>query len=235
MRSPSTSGLNTVYVKGPADIIAKAKKILDKIDEGPEFCPGTPFLKCYATPPGQAEILVKQLSEIPTFKTTPNFKIWASTTSEITLWGFPSENVEFAKVLADFIAINYACPKDDQMRHALVTANIEFATAKSKWEDSQVRVDWYKKFFDAGAVDKKMLDETIAEHKVAAAELKAAEAALELERAKLSLVQVRKQAAKDSEPEVLKVDPKVAEPRTMHERVDADKARTQAMNRASGR
>ncbi|MCE9530042.1 MAG: hypothetical protein K8T89_02720 [Planctomycetes bacterium] len=87
--------LNTIHVNGPADIISKAKKILDEIDKGIPIAVGEPMMKPYPVQPGTAETWAKSLSDI--FKPGPSLKIWAIGNSQIMVWAGPQDQADIMK------------------------------------------------------------------------------------------------------------------------------------------
>ena len=87
--------------------------------------------------------------------------------------------------------------KIEAMAYYEQNAKIEVAAAESKLGISELKVDRFKRLVAHGSLPKGALDEAIAETKVASTELKVTQAVLELENAKTSLFQVRKQASTD--------------------------------------
>ncbi len=91
--------LNAILISGPADIIAKAKKVLDDIDVGMPLMisTGEPSFMKFAVTPGQAEAYAKALTDTQT--AGPNVKIIA-VGDEIWVWGTPLDHVEIGKHVA---------------------------------------------------------------------------------------------------------------------------------------
>lgn len=109
-RSPSFSSIraddrtNTLFVNARPNTIAQAKSYLAKIDQPqhpgqqpvligmPEFVP-------YDVPAGNAEFLVKTLSETPAFRPTQAFRMFAVSPTRVLVYGGPEEQRQFDKVL----------------------------------------------------------------------------------------------------------------------------------------
>src|SRR5262249_7923568 len=89
---------NSVLVTGPANKIAQAKQILEKIDvkqgDQPEIINGEPFLKIYPVPAGNAEALATLFKE--RYTNTP-VRIQPGGTSSILVWAAPSDQLEIGK------------------------------------------------------------------------------------------------------------------------------------------
>jgi type II secretion system protein D len=90
--------LNTVLVTGPANKIAQAEQILQKIDvkqgDQPEVIGGAPFLKIYAVPAGNAPALVAILKE--QFTNTA-VRITDGGSSSILVWAGPEDQIQIGK------------------------------------------------------------------------------------------------------------------------------------------
>jgi len=88
--------LNTVHVNGPADVIAKARKVLEDLDKGTTpVLNGDPFMKVYPTAPGTSETIAKSLSEI--YKPTQNLRIAALSPNQVMVWGNAQDQFDIAK------------------------------------------------------------------------------------------------------------------------------------------
>jgi general secretion pathway protein D len=94
---------NTVIVTGPANIIAKAKDIVQKIDvPGKDGRPVAgigepPMLKQYTVPTGNAETLASTLKE--KYKAVPSVTITSAGTSTIIVYAYPDDQIEIAKLI----------------------------------------------------------------------------------------------------------------------------------------
>jgi type II secretion system protein D len=94
----SDDRLNAIYVNGPADIVAKAKKILDDFDKGTlPIPPGDPLMKTYDVEPGSAEAMVKAL-EVP-FKPSATLRVWALGTNKVMAWAGPQDQADIARFI----------------------------------------------------------------------------------------------------------------------------------------
>jgi len=85
---------NTVYINGPADKTAQAKAVLAKLDVpaypgATELEVGAPLVLQQYPVKGNADATVKMISEI--HKPSATFKIWATSASQITVYGTPGD------------------------------------------------------------------------------------------------------------------------------------------------
>jgi general secretion pathway protein D len=97
----SNDATNTVFISGPADKVALAKSMLQKIDvpvggkETPPRLIGPPEFKTYPVPAGNAEALAKQLAEV--YKAAPNLRIAAISPTQIMVYAPPEEQFKIAR------------------------------------------------------------------------------------------------------------------------------------------
>jgi type II secretion system protein D len=109
---------NSVLIIGPADKIATAKKILEKIDIAqpgkPPVLIGPPEFRTYPVPSGNADTVARTLSDI--YKASNSTRISAVGTHSILVYAGPEEQFEIAKhvegtkdksVAPELIALNY--------------------------------------------------------------------------------------------------------------------------------
>jgi type II secretory pathway component GspD/PulD (secretin) len=91
---------NRLHLRGPADLVAKARKILGEIDVAGMLVlvdvPG-PLLKMYPVPSGQAELLAKVLQQV--YARRPDVKITAVNASTLAVWGSPEDHTVLARGL----------------------------------------------------------------------------------------------------------------------------------------
>ncbi len=91
---------NTVFVSGPADKLAQAKAILQKIDTGTEkFITGPAFMKTYAVASGDAEQVAAMMTQ--NFKDSTVIKIAAVGNSAILVIRLPGGSFPHRQGLAD--------------------------------------------------------------------------------------------------------------------------------------
>jgi hypothetical protein len=79
---------NTLFMKGPPDRIALARKLVKKIDEGQRWREGRrsgPPLKVYPVPGGNAELIAKRIQE--DYKNAPNVRVRALRADAIAVYG----------------------------------------------------------------------------------------------------------------------------------------------------
>jgi type II secretory pathway component GspD/PulD (secretin) len=92
---------NTVIVTGPANKVAQAKALLEKMDTPrlgqKKVVIGDPFLKTYTVPGGNAEAAVKTLEK--RFKSSENLSITAINSTTIAVWGGPQDHIDILKQL----------------------------------------------------------------------------------------------------------------------------------------
>lgn len=90
---------NSVHVTGPANKIAQARDLLKKFDAPqPGQKPitiGTPDLKTYQVPAGNAVAVAQSLSEI--YRAVPSIKIFAGNSTTIMVWANPEDQFEIAR------------------------------------------------------------------------------------------------------------------------------------------
>lgn len=91
---------NTVLVTGPANVIAKARDIMKKLDvpqpNQQKVMVGPPEVRTYAVPAGNAEAVAKTLQEIYRASTS-NIRISAISASQIMVYATPEDQFEIAK------------------------------------------------------------------------------------------------------------------------------------------
>ncbi len=97
----SDENSNTVLVTGPADVIAKARDILRRLDVAQagrdKVVVGTPTIKTYSVQSGTAETLAKTLQDA--YKEAPTIKITPAGTGKIIVWALPDDQVDIAKLI----------------------------------------------------------------------------------------------------------------------------------------
>ena len=114
--------LNTIFVSGPPDTLAKAKKLLEEIDkpEGPPpgtpITPGSPVLMTHNTQPGTAEVMARSLLEI--HKPSQSLKIWAFGQSQIMVWASVDDQVLIAKHIRGIIETKSTVTKIIKLRRS---------------------------------------------------------------------------------------------------------------------
>jgi general secretion pathway protein D len=88
--------LNSVLVTGPADKIAQAKAIMEKIDVGATpVIPGGPILKSYSVPQGTSEALAETLQEA--YQDSPNTRIASANDTTILVWATPEDQFKIGQ------------------------------------------------------------------------------------------------------------------------------------------
>ncbi len=97
---------NSIMITGPADKIAKAKEILDKIDvpqhpNQPPIVIGPPAFMRHEVPTGNAEVLAKAMQM--TFKPTPTMNITALGNNALLVFATPEDQRAIAKYLSDIV------------------------------------------------------------------------------------------------------------------------------------
>jgi type II secretion system protein D len=124
---------NTVFVSGPPDKIALARKLVETLDKKQQdtdqpFLPGDPVLKTYAVPFGNADAVAKTLKEAYKLFTTIRLDAVGSTT--IMVYASPVDQIDIARLVAG------------SLPDAPTTAVIEL-------DDGEVTkmVDWLQKRF----------------------------------------------------------------------------------------
>jgi type II secretion system protein D len=92
---------NTVLVNGPADKVAQAKAVMEKIDvkqKGQQpIAVGPPELKTYNVPAGNAEAVAKTLQEV--YKVSESLRISAVGPNKIMVWAGPEDQIDIARHL----------------------------------------------------------------------------------------------------------------------------------------
>jgi type II secretory pathway component GspD/PulD (secretin) len=94
---------NTVLVSGPADKIAQARAVLEKLDvpqasrAGTEWA-GQPFLKTYPVPAGNAEKLAKEIQKLA--DTMPGLRAAPVGNFSVMVWAEPEQHRQLATRLA---------------------------------------------------------------------------------------------------------------------------------------
>jgi hypothetical protein len=93
---------NTLFLNGRANKIAQAKTFLAAIDQPeskgqPPRLVGEPEFKPYDVPAGNAENLVKILSDAAAFRPTPFFRMYAVSPTRVLVYGGPEEQRQIAK------------------------------------------------------------------------------------------------------------------------------------------
>src|SRR5262249_43943980 len=90
---------NMVLVTGPADVIAKAKEIVQKIDKGEKrIKPGEPKLVSFEVPTGKAEAIAKPLQD--KYKDANSVRI-SSAGSTILVYAYPDDLRDITKLIKD--------------------------------------------------------------------------------------------------------------------------------------
>jgi general secretion pathway protein D len=93
---------NTVVVFGPADKIALARSVVEKLDVQQigqkEIIGGAPILKTYTVPLGNADSAAKVLQKI--WETSPTTRITAIGTTNIMVYAQPEDQMEIAGLIA---------------------------------------------------------------------------------------------------------------------------------------
>jgi type II secretory pathway component GspD/PulD (secretin) len=107
---------NKVIVTGPANKIAQARNIMEKVDTDEngrrKVARGEPFLATYAVPSGNAESLAKAL--VTAYRDSPNTTITAAGPAKIIVWALPDDHIDIQKHIegdkdnakADLIRLN---------------------------------------------------------------------------------------------------------------------------------
>src|SRR5262249_32182680 len=94
---------NKVFVTGPPDKLATARKIMTEVDVGQpgqdEFKPGPMMLKTHSVPGGNAPDLAKMLQEM--FRSSTSIRISAAGNTAIIVMAPAYEQVEIAKIIAE--------------------------------------------------------------------------------------------------------------------------------------
>jgi type II secretory pathway component GspD/PulD (secretin) len=93
----SDENTNTLLISGPPDKIAMAKTFLAKLDTGDPVYIGPPSWNTYELPQGNAEAMVKILSE--NYKQKPSVRIYAMGTDRMMAYGMPEDHGEIAKII----------------------------------------------------------------------------------------------------------------------------------------
>jgi type II secretory pathway component GspD/PulD (secretin) len=88
---------NTLHLRGPADLVAKARMILRELDVGVPDVRGAPFLKMYRVPSEQAEWAAKLLQQVYAYR--PDVKIAAVNASTLAVWASPDGHLAVARSL----------------------------------------------------------------------------------------------------------------------------------------
>ncbi|MCS7045348.1 MAG: hypothetical protein NZO58_03225, partial [Gemmataceae bacterium] len=90
---------NTVFITGPADKIALAKKILKDFDvptgEQRPINPGPPILQLYTVPSGNADSMAKVLLDI--YKGSSTVRITAISSTQIMVYASPEDQFDIAR------------------------------------------------------------------------------------------------------------------------------------------
>jgi type II secretion system protein D len=93
----------TVFVTGPADILARARAIMRQVDlPSPgqvENVPGDAVFKQYTVPGGNAETVATTLKEI--YKSSPTTRITAIGNTAILAYAFPDDQLKIAKHISN--------------------------------------------------------------------------------------------------------------------------------------
>jgi len=110
-------GLNILIIKAPADKIATAKDVLSKIDKGPPYVPGPPFLQRVEIPSGNAEAINKALLDVN--KPSASLKISNVGPNAILIYGDPESQIKIQKQIAE---INKAAAPVTEL---VVLSNVE--------------------------------------------------------------------------------------------------------------
>jgi type II secretory pathway component GspD/PulD (secretin) len=88
---------NTLHLRGPADLIAKARKILHLVDAEEWTFLAPSFLKMYRVPFEQAEWAAKLLQQV--YAHRPDVKIAAVNASTLAVWASPDGHLAVARSL----------------------------------------------------------------------------------------------------------------------------------------